>query len=281
MKFTLVSDLHLLLNSESFSIRVQNTDGADVLVIAGDLVEIGQIIPSGKLSRAKPRPNASQVAFEFLNHAASEFPVVIWVFGNHEYWGTDITRAVDDTRQWLISNGLTNVHILDDSSLIVNGVMFHGTTLWTDMKRQNRTVMKDIEHNVNDYSAISEGEIESITTKLIYTKHKSSMRWLDNALTQCNEVGIPSVVVTHHHPSNESTAAEYKGNNIRYAYCSNLSEFIETHTNVIKYWCCGHIHEHLEYKIGNSNVTLLCNPRGYVGQECLAYTFTPTTYTVE
>jgi hypothetical protein len=48
------------------------------------------------------------------------------------------------------------------------------------------------------------------------------------------------------------------------AYSTNLDEFILDNRN-IKLWTHGHTHHEFDYMIGTCRV--VCNPRGYDGQE--------------
>ena len=102
VKLNILSDLHLSRGA----LTLPEND-ADVAILAGDI--------------ARP-PEA--VAW------ASGFPIpVIYVPGNHEFYGGSILGTVDALRQQCAG---TQIHLLDNDEAIIGGVRFLGTTLWTD-----------------------------------------------------------------------------------------------------------------------------------------------------
>ena len=70
------------------------------------------------------------------------------------------------------------------------------------------------------------------------------------------------IVMTHFAPSIKSISEKYlKGNvYINASYASNLEKFI-TDNPRIKYWFHGHIHDSIEYEIGQCKV--IAEPYGY------------------
>jgi hypothetical protein len=84
----------------------------------------------------------------------------------------------------------------------------------------------------------------------------------------------PLVVCTHHAPTYQSVADEYKSQReMNGGYASDLSEFILDNEN-IKFWTHGHMHDPSDYMVGQCRV--LCNPRGYKGYEQRVNEFDPT-----
>lgn len=79
---------------------------------------------------------------------------------------------------------------------------------------------------------------------------------LQNSRTKTN------VVITHHAPSIKSIPEKFRNDILSSAYASNLEDFIIEYKP--NYWIHGHIHEPIEYKIGNT--TVLCNPCGYINE---------------
>jgi hypothetical protein len=53
-------------------------------------------------------------------------------------------------------------------------------------------------------------------------------------------------------------------------FYSDLSEFILDHPKIVL-WTHGHMHDSFDYMIGGTRV--VCNPRGYIGQERRATEF--------
>ena len=104
MKLHILSDLHI--EFEGFS---PPETSADVVVLAGDIC----------------------VGAAGIEWAARQFPdvPVIYVPGNHEYYGFDIGSA----DEWC-STAPANIHVLSNNVLELDGVRFLGATLWTDFK---------------------------------------------------------------------------------------------------------------------------------------------------
>ena len=102
MKVRILSDLHL-----EFAVLLPPSIDADVVVLAGDI----------------------GVGLDGLAWARNSFPgvPVIYVPGNHEYYGHDIELRSDLRRQ--SNDGL---YVLDDEAIELQGVRFVGSTLWTD-----------------------------------------------------------------------------------------------------------------------------------------------------
>jgi len=213
-------------------------DKADLIVIAGDL----------------------HVGIRGIEWLKSEYPEkeVIYVLGNHEYYGGSypktLNKIVDLSKD-------TNVHVLENESVEIAGIMFHGATLWTDFRLfgNPRTYGVLCQQLMNDYKVIrrdpSYSKLRTIDT---YNLHMESMRWLDNSLKTSE--AKTNIVVTHHAPSIKSVSKRHKKDSVTAAYASNLEEFILDHQP--KYWIHGHIHTPVDYNIGNTKV--ICNPHGYI-----------------
>ncbi|WP_344809359.1 metallophosphoesterase [Allohahella marinimesophila] len=235
MKIQLYSDLHI-----EFAEFEATTTDADVLVLAGD-IEIG----------AK--------GLEWLKRLGSSKPV-IYVLGNHEYYGKTYPKLVPSLKA-LISE--PNIHVLENESVMVDGVTFHGCTLWTDYELfgdprsagfECQQVMTDFRkiRRLPNYSRIRAMDIAAI--------HRESLTWLGNSLAASQTPR--NVVVTHHAPSIRSIAEELREDIVSAAYASNLEDFIEQHAPDV--WLHGHLHNSSDYHIGECRV--MCNPRGYKGE---------------
>ena len=61
------------------------------------------------------------------------------------------------------------------------------------------------------------------------------------------------------------------------AYSSDLSELMLDHPQ-IRMWTHGHTHHNFDYMIGQCRV--VCNPRGYIGYEAQADSWTLQTFEV-
>ena len=121
---------------------------------------------------------------------------------------------------------------------------------------------------MNDYNAITENPRQGLYHKLRPTtalaKHTSDLGWLQVQLSQLQDRKV--VVCSHHAPSHSSIHYTYKQprySTMNGAFVSNLDEFIMDHPQ-IKLWTHGHVHNVFDYTIGETRV--VCNPRGYPGE---------------
>ncbi len=231
MKLHVLSDIHV--EFESFDAPA--TD-ADVVILAGD-IDVGR---------------------NGLDWALQQFPEkpVIYVLGNHEYYGKAIPRYTEKLREF--ASG-TNVHILEQEALTLDGVTFLGCTLWTDFELfgDPRIAGYEATQKRTDYKRIrvspKYSRLRSIDTAAI---HHRSRRWLDSQLQESsNDV----VVVTHHAPSRKSLPNSRHDDLMNAADVSDLDEFV-SRSNA-KFWIHGHLHAPSDYTLGTTRV--LCNPKGY------------------
>ena len=133
MKLHVLSDLHLTFDP----FERPRTD-ADVVVLAGDI--------------ARPR-EAVAWAMEFAQP-------VLYVAGNHEFYGGSIDGTLAELKR--LCEG-THVHLLDDSELVLDGVRFLGTTLWTDFAlfgagERKAAAMAEAKRLLRDFSRITLSE---------------------------------------------------------------------------------------------------------------------------
>lgn len=70
----------------------------------------------------------------------------------------------------------------------------------------------------------------------------------------------PIVVVTHHAPSPYSISSKYTGSMLNPAFVSDLNKYIVEHPE-IRLWCHGHLHDPVDYILGETRV--VCCPFGY------------------
>ncbi|MCH6256243.1 metallophosphoesterase [Puniceicoccaceae bacterium K14] len=233
MRVHILSDLHI----EFGEFQLPKVD-ADVLVFAGDV--------HTKLNGIK-----------WIKENASQDIPVIYVMGNHEFYGSKYPRLIEKIKTE--AEG-TNIHILENESVPINGYHFFDCTLWTDLNLFGNPMLGGIEaQRMNDYKRIRTSttykKLSPQDTKRIHTQALNAMKaFLE---TTKNE---KSIIVSHHAPSIRSLPKEKQENPISVAYTSHLDEFIEEHSPAL--WIHGHIHESQDYRIGNTRI--IANPRAYV-----------------
>jgi Icc-related predicted phosphoesterase len=248
MKIAYCSDLHA-----EFGRLPEFSAVADVLVIAGDLAEVHTL--SRTVSSSK-YPLAREI-LDWLEVQCDTFKHVIYVAGNHEFYHGEYQKCLLFLSSFMSYR--KNFHFLYNQKVVIEGVSFAGSTLWSYISPQKHWFVKQ---KMNDYHAIE------VKTTSGYRK----LRPEDTVLYHSRAVqflakNTADVVVTHHAPSYQSVQPEFIGNELNCCYASS----VEYLTDGVKLWIHGHMHDKIDYKIGDCNV--LCNPRGYAGHEQIARTF--------
>lgn len=186
---------------------------------------------------------------------------VIYVLGNHEYYGHSYPGLIGKAKEAAAG---TAVHVLENSSVEIDGVRFHGATFWTNFELfgDARLTGFHCQQVMNDFKKIrKEPSYSKIRAMDLAAIHNHSIAWLRRSL-QASKSGL-NVVISHHAPSLKSVHEMYSGDMTSAAYASNLETFItELQPD---YWFHGHTHSSSDYEIGNCRV--ICNPRGYKGEE--------------
>lgn len=201
----LLSDVHL----ESGPYQLPEQLNCDIVVAAGDIGPVEQSVP-------------------FL---ASLGKPVVYVMGNHEYWGESLDAVVAKAK--VLAAG-TQVHVLERESVVLGGIRFLGATLWTDFGA-NEALAMEAHRRMRDYGQISlEGwnpsnaerraveraahalgfanrkypwkQPEKFHPAVAYVRHQQTVRWLERELSK-NAGKYPTVVVSHHAPSYECLRA--------------------------------------------------------------------------
>lgn len=185
---------------------------------------------------------------------------VVYVLGNHEYYGRRIDELDEELREYVAGS---NIHVLQNEQVVIAGVRFLGTTLWTDFALYG-TVGESallVGDALNDYYLIGSRQQRAIKPSETLALHQASRAYLERMLAE-PFVG-PTVVVTHHLPSARSVAPRFKSDRITPAFASNLDELVSASGAAL--WVHGHGHDSADYVIGGTRV--VCNPHGYRGEE--------------
>jgi len=246
MKIKILSDLHL----EHYSACqvFPNIGRGDVLILAGDILTAKALKTNGYLHLVYER---------FLNDCAWNYKHVLYVMGNHEFYGYNY----EGTLKTIKENLPANFHLLENDTFQIQNWNFIGMTLWTDFRNENPLEMMEAQQNINDYKMIRIGSnYRKMNANDTLAFHKKSKEYLLNQLQTLNENVF---VISHHAPSYQSVAPQFK-TEANGAYVSNLDNLILYHPQ-IKYWIHGHTHTPFDYLIGDCRV--ICNPGGYSGQD--------------
>lgn len=235
MRLHILSDLHL----EFAPFEAPATD-AEVVVLAGDV-------------------HPGKRGFEWIRETFPERPV-IYVLGNHEFYGEEIPRLIDDLKQQAAG---TNVHVLENDRVELGGAVFLGATLWTDFRLDgDRALSEDLAaFGMSDFRCIrtppSSRRFRPVDARRL---HGQSRRWLEQELAKADHK--PCVVVTHHAPSRRSVGPVFAHDPLNPAFASDLEALVASSGAAL--WVHGHIHYASDYGVGRTRV--LNNPRGYPGE---------------
>lgn len=246
MRLRVLSDLHLeQLNAERELPHV----AADAVILAGDI----------------------HGGIQGLAWAAERFGdiPILYVPGNHEFYGQCMPTL---RREMATEAECLGIHLLDNRSLTLDGVRFHGTTLWTDFllyadQHSHGPAVSEEKalRLMADFSFIEHPEGQVFTTEESRRLHAEALAWLDAELA--HPFDGPRVVISHHAPLAECIPPRYQGSDLSPAFASQLSHLMGR----MDLWIHGHVHEPVDRDVMGTWV--LANPGGYPGE------FDPSLFT--
>lgn len=205
-------------------------DDADILVLAGDIC-------------------VERDMLDVYRRAADRFEDVVFVLGNHEAYRSSIHKALDTARNCAAS--IANLHLLEASETIVQGVRFMGGTMWFREKLPETLVNA---RYMNDFHLIREmlGSADG-TRPSVYDYNRACTDFLSERMAK------QAVVVTHHLPCARSTPDQFVGSPLNVFFqCDMVDPILEKQPQL---WIHGHTHTSCDYRLGQTRV--VCNPFGY------------------
>ena len=237
MKIQVLSDLHL----EHGGILPGHHPEAEVIVLAGDLA-----------------PYTEGLIDRVAEHWSSA-PHIIYVLGNHEFYGTEI----EETRASLATEcAEAGIHLLDPGTVRIDRVRFIGATLWTDLLLEG---MADeigahlrVSREISDFPGAIQHQGRDFTTGESVERHRADRAFIERELEEAEHTGDRVVVVTHHAPSPRSIRPWFKGDPFNCAFASDLDRVIERYQPEL--WIHGHMHDPVDERLGRTR--LLANPAG-------------------
>lgn len=243
MNVLVLSDLHV--DARPFKGVFTDDNKEDIVIIPGDIGPMHHFRFESTI-----RDICSHVRF------------LLFVPGNHEFYGLDVIKDKQIVKD--LATTISNFILLDNDFVVIDGVKFIGSTMWTDMEKSNYFALHACKQNMNDFWIIRNGA-GKFTPEDSVEFHKVAIAFIEEELlnSQYDPLVKENVVITHHAPSFASIVPKYRGDAINAGFASELSEMILNHN--IKYWIHGHMHSKLDYMIGSTRV--ICNPRGYNDKE--------------
>lgn len=269
MRILVLSDLHLEF-CRGYTVP-QGTE-FDVVVLAGDI----------------HRPGVAAVAWA---QATFRKPV-IFVPGNHEYYGTEFRSELEAMRSAAAGS---HVQVVQQAVAQVGEVTFVGCTLWADFAMPIGNEPEPIsyfeEANIEralatankylaDFSSIKIADpsiprhaTEEVKRRWLTAEDELAMHWIERdwLRRQVEYTSGKTVVVTHHGPHRRSVAAKYRSDWVTPAFVSDLpAAFFSGTASYLRgeqlragpsLWVHGHTHTSFDYEVGGCRI--ISNPRGY------------------
>ncbi len=250
MKFQLLSDLHLETQPD---LQFAPAPGAQLLVLAGD---IGSYQPGSAL-------RDTDFGLERFSPRRGWPTPVLFVPGNHEYDQLDFDEAHQRLRETCERLGIT---WLEREVLVIDGVRFVGTTLWTDFEAlaaQAPDTSRAFKQREKAFRAANFYLTKTLATRRGEPLLAEGWRelglecqaWLRAALAEPFEG--PTVVVTHFAPSLHSADPRYGLTPGTAGFCNSLDDLLPR----ARLWLHGHLHCPNDYVLGGCRV--VANPLGY------------------
>ena len=234
MKLLIMSDLHLEFMSgkpKDYSLKIPQDLDFDVFIFAGDI-------------------HVGRQAFNWFDYLRETFDQpIIYISGNHEYYGKDFNTL--DKEMYKSAESRDNVHYLQyGEPFIIENTVFFGGTLWTDFDKENPLVMWEAQSQMTDYRVI-----KNFSPEKSLSVHKQTRQAIEERVKEFPN--LSKVLVVHHAPSWNSIESRYKGSKLNGAYCTDLEQLLQSFDLAVH----GHVHQSHDYMCGECRV--VCNPAGY------------------
>lgn len=259
MKFCLLSDVHVDITAWDPARLANRSPDCNTIVIAGDI------------------SNDIWITSKWIKSLKEEWPNVIWVAGNHDFFNVGFHRTrifnmeveslypypktVDEMHAHYAKYSAENgIHYLNQSSVVIDGVRFIGGTGWHDFVAGEPFSKGD---QILEWMDTHDGRIKWTNNRadpwIIEETAKQTCEYITNAVNDSQE---PVVVVTHHLPHRELSVR--RPHDISWTKMHGM--FVNTMMEKvcdpkIKYWCYGHTHYGSWKTIAGMNY--VCNPVGY------------------
>ncbi len=250
MKLQLLSDLHLEVHPH---FDVEPAPGADLLVLAGDIgsYQEGSRLADSDFGLARFSPR-------------NGWPVpVLFVPGNHEYDNLDFDQAHARLRETCERLDIT---WLERESLVLRGVRFVGTTLWSDFDalapadgdltrvlRARAKAFRAADFYLRKTGATRRGQ--PFMAEAWREQGLVCQQWLRKALAEPFDGA--TVVVTHFAPILRSADPRYGLTPGTAGFCNSLDALLP----LAQVWIHGHLHCQQDYRQGGCRV--VANTLGY------------------
>lgn len=244
MKVQIVSDLHLEFLSKDQVVeiadRITYKSPADILILAGDIC-----------SWSEKRVDRLDT---FLDKVVNIYDNVLYVLGNHEYYGCSYSEVQITKRK--LEYEWDNLSILDNEEITIDSLgnitTFYGTTLWFE-ETVDTSLLR---YYMNDYAAIRDFTPDDWSRKAI--------QFIKNIPDDKNK----KVLITHHVPHSRFISDKYTEGKMNCFYLNEIGKYLDKFDLVT----FGHSHESVDYQFSD-RTKAISNPRGYLKapDTCISY----------
>lgn len=232
MKLRVLSDFH----TEGYKFDYERLD-EDVLILAGDI-------------------GVGHGVIDWIQALPQDLPIV-FVAGNHEFYGHHFS---DMKKHFTEAFKDTNVHFLNNSEWVFNGVRFLGGTMWSNFglfgEDQRHFVEYDSKRGITDFHVIRNGNDRLFSVEDCKHEFAEFDKYMRFALKQ--PFSGKTIVVSHHCPSRHSVHPRFMNSSITPYFTSDCEHLMGWGADL---WVHGHTHDSYDYDIEGTRV--VCNPRGY------------------
>lgn len=235
MKIQYISDLHLEFQwdvADKFKVSPE----ADVLVLAGDIhTQFTGISKFFKKLRKQ-----------------TNIPVV-FVPGNHEFYGHEIDKAVGTYKAIAEDQ---NIHFLNSNGVKINDVQFIGSTLYSNLS--NPLEAMKVKNSLNDFRVVSISKDRSLDIETWNYMHEDALETIVLYLTLCRQMNTKIVIATHFAPLFQLNKS-HQNSPANAGFYSNLEWLFNKYE--INAWIYGHTHDPVEMEVNGCKI--VSNQLGY------------------
>ncbi len=234
MRIHLLSDLH-----NEFRPFTPEPLDCDVVILAGDIDLKARGVEWARKSFSTP---------------------VLYVPGNHEFYGGHLTHSLEKQR----AGQDDRVRVLDRDEVILARVRFLGAIMWTDFAATGNPHIAafSAQNALNDFRQIRTENYRRIRPADLIEQSVETRDWLRTKLAE--PFDGRTVVITHHAPTLRSLEDNpHSGTHLDAAFANQWEDLMGG--NRVALWVHGHSHTAVDYDVAGTRV--VSNPRGYPGEE--------------
>jgi len=260
----IVSDLHIE-GMKEYKLTKAEREEETILILAGDICEFPLI-----------ETHPQNAYYEFLKDCNKRFRKVLYVPGNHEYYGTRLGAYP----KWknIIEQEFDKIKLLNNDTEIVTmdvagkkddtnagsnlqtEFTIAGSTLWTDINGGDPMAIYDGGKFMGHEYIQIQGDFTPHTT---IEENRKGREFLNAAIERANVNYDPLIIVTHHLPTHASVPPRFKSTsfNRNCMFANTGLESMFDHLP-LRVWIHGHTHDSIDMLMGH-NSRVICNPKGH------------------